>query len=217
MKIADPLIEAENEVNTEANQFSFVGGSLSLDFTNTISSFRERNGERLTEYARLVRWGLEAGVLDEAEAQQLSKLAKLHPSVANQTLDQALTLRETIHDVFADTASGSPAKASDLAVLNSALSRAMAHARITKSADGYSWDWAPDAHALDRMLWPVVRSTAELLTSDHLDRVRECGGPNCTWMFLDMSRNHSRQWCDMGDCGNRAKARRYYQRTKKRI
>jgi predicted RNA-binding Zn ribbon-like protein len=32
-----------------------------------------------------------------------------------------------------------------------------------------------------------------------------------------MSRNHSRRWCDMGDCGNRAKARRHYRRHKESL
>ena len=52
------------------------------------------------------------------------------------------------------------------------------------------------------------------LTSEELDQVRECAGNTCGWLFVDMSRNHSRHWCDMRDCGNRAKVRRYYQRRK---
>ena len=31
----------------------------------------------------------------------------------------------------------------------------------------------------------------------------------CSWLFLDMSKNRSRRWCDMKVCGNRAKARRF--------
>jgi predicted RNA-binding Zn ribbon-like protein len=44
--------------------------------------------------------------------------------------------------------------------------------------------------------------------------VRECSGDTCGWLFVDTSRNHSRRWCDMEDCGNRAKARRHYLRRK---
>src|SRR5664280_2943804 len=43
--------------------------------------------------------------------------------------------------------------------------------------------------------------------------IRECGAPDCEWLFLDQSRNGSRRWCDMKSCGNRQKARRHYQRT----
>jgi predicted RNA-binding Zn ribbon-like protein len=64
-------------------------------------------------------------------------------------------------------------------------------------------------------MWPVVHSAAELLTSPHLDRVRQCADDRgCGFLFFDTSRNGSRRWCSMESCGNRAKARRHYQRTK---
>jgi predicted RNA-binding Zn ribbon-like protein len=63
-------------------------------------------------------------------------------------------------------------------------------------------------------LRPIARSAAELLTSETLSRVRECGGATCTWLFLDASRNRSRRWCSMESCGNRAKARRHYRRRR---
>ena len=38
-------------------------------------------------------------------------------------------------------------------------------------------------------------------------RVKACAEPGCRWAFLDLSRNASRRWCDMAECGNRAKNR----------
>ena len=64
------------------------------------------------------------------------------------------------------------------------------------------------------MMWPIAHEAAELLTANELGRVRECPGPNCGWLFLDMSKNRSRRWCSMEVCGNAAKARRHYQRQK---
>jgi predicted RNA-binding Zn ribbon-like protein len=58
-------------------------------------------------------------------------------------------------------------------------------------------------------LWPVARSAAELLTSGDLARVGQCPGEECGWLFLDTSRAGRRQWCDMADCGNLAKVRRF--------
>jgi len=48
--------------------------------------------------------------------------------------------------------------------------------------------------------------------SEERARVKECDSDTCDWLFLDRSRNRSRRWCDMSDCGNRAKARRYQAR-----
>ncbi|MCL6613391.1 MAG: CGNR zinc finger domain-containing protein [Firmicutes bacterium] len=81
---------------------------------------------------------------------------------------------------------------------------------------GFAWKWGGEGKALDRMLWPVVRSAAELLISGDRERVRECAAEGCGWLFLDASRNTRRKWCAMTSCGNRAKARRYYERKRKR-
>jgi len=43
--------------------------------------------------------------------------------------------------------------------------------------------------------------------------VRRCADPRCTRVFLDTSRNGTRRWCDMGTCGNRAKAARHRARA----
>jgi predicted RNA-binding Zn ribbon-like protein len=42
-----------------------------------------------------------------------------------------------------------------------------------------------------------------------MSMLRECGNPECRWLFLDTSKNHTRRWCDMKICGNRMKARRF--------
>jgi predicted RNA-binding Zn ribbon-like protein len=84
---------------------------------------------------------------------------------------------------------------------------------VLPTQPGFAWTW-PDEEELDlaRLLWPVARSAAELLTSPDRQLVRECLGDNCGWLFLDTSKNHRRTWCSMQGCGNRAKARRHYAR-----
>jgi predicted RNA-binding Zn ribbon-like protein len=59
------------------------------------------------------------------------------------------------------------------------------------------------------IIWQIALSVLGLSVSDKLNRVKECPGENCGWLFLDTSKNGSRQWCDMKDCGNLAKVRRY--------
>lgn len=55
----------------------------------------------------------------------------------------------------------------------------------------------------------VGRALAELMVSSGdpaWHRLKACPGPDCGWVFVDRSRNGSRRWCQMSDCGNRAKA-----------
>jgi predicted RNA-binding Zn ribbon-like protein len=78
---------------------------------------------------------------------------------------------------------------------------------------GYGWKRIAGGNPLEQLIWPIAQAAAELLTSDELRLVRFCEAPDCEWLFLDHSRNGSRRWCDMTTCGNRAKARRHYQRA----
>ena len=127
----------------------------------------------------------------------------------------AVTVREALYRVFSAVAAGATAPAGDLATLNEALADGFAHSRLEPDGDGYHWAWQIDPPALDRMLWPVLRSAVDLLTSGELDRVKECPGlDDCGWLFFDTSKNGSRRWCSMEGCGNRAKGRRHYQRTR---
>ena len=45
-------------------------------------------------------------------------------------------------------------------------------------------------------------------------RMKACRADDCRWAFYDRSRNRSRTWCSMSECGNRAKARSYRARQR---
>src|SRR5580704_15548830 len=66
-----------------------------------------------------------------------------------------------------------------------------------------------DAEAQDK-----TPAAGDLLAGPRLDRVRRCANPECGWLFLDDSRAGKRRWCSMQSCGNRAKARRHYHRSR---
>jgi len=186
-----------------------VGGHLSLDFANTMGGGRTTvPNEYLREYEDLVCWSEMVGILSKAEAQSLTKAAHQNPSLASEVFARAITLREAIYRlVTAHTLKRSP-KEEDLFLVAREASFAMGRAKIVSTKGGFQWIW-PESSDLDRMLWVVARSAADLLTSSDLNRVRECGRNECTWVFLDTSKNHSRRWCIMKDCGNREKIRRF--------
>jgi predicted RNA-binding Zn ribbon-like protein len=85
---------------------------------------------------------------------------------------------------------------------------------VHKKSDRIEAEWTSAADGLQQVLFAVLGSAAELLASDRVGRIRECASADCTWLFVDESRNRSRRWCDMSACGNRMKARRHYQRAK---
>ena len=127
-----------------------------------------------------------------------------------------MRLREGLFRVISACADLRAVDRTDMDLLNSALAEALRHHRLVKTAEGFAWGWSEDADALGQIPWAAVRSAADLLTAPELRRVRRCAGANCDWLFMDMSRNRTRRWCDMKGCGNRAKARRYYERHRAR-
>jgi predicted RNA-binding Zn ribbon-like protein len=186
-----------------------------LDFANTLGGrLTAHPHESLTDYAALVSWSQQAGILAEDTARRLTEEVARRQAVAAMVLECAIALREAFYRIFSAVARQCSPQTTDLDCLNAILGEVLAALRITPTADGFAWDWTSDYHGLDRLLWPIAQSAAALLTSAALHTVRECAAPNCGWLFLDMSRNHNRRWCDMKACGNRAKARRHYERTK---
>lgn len=104
-------------------------------------------------------------------------------------------------------ARGLGASQKDLDKLNGILSKSGAHRGLIPTVRGYGWGWLDDDPGIERHLWPVAFSAARLLEGPDLARLKAC--PGCGLLFLDVSHNRSRRWCDMQGCGNRAKAARH--------
>lgn len=198
-----------------ARRYQILAGKLCLDFANTADWHEsEQPVELLTSYSDLLVWGQQAGVLVGEDSVRLLQAAEYAPEVAVAVYARAIALREAIFRMFRCIARQESTDAGDLALLNDELATAFQQRRVAAGADGFHWEWAGHDAALDRVLWDIVQSAAELLTSSELHRVRQCAGDPCGWLFYDTSRNRSRRWCNMDGCGNRAKARRYYQRRR---
>ena len=189
-------------------------GYLCLDFANTAEwHASEQPTESLQRYTDLVAWAQKMGVSSAASAEQLSRAAAQQPNEAAAVWSRAIQLRETIYRLFSATAAGRSPDAADIALLNRALPEALSRLRLARTEAGFMLQWVETERELDQMLWPIIRSAAELLTSEEVERVKECEDDRgCGYLFFDTSRNRSRRWCTMRGCGNRAKVKRYRQR-----
>jgi predicted RNA-binding Zn ribbon-like protein len=206
---------AKIQINTRG--WKFVGGRLCLDFINTVGG---RVGpatvlrDKLADYHDLLEWSRLAGIANPAESRNLARLSASHRQHTEATLARAVLLREALYRIFKSAIEGPRPRPTDVDTLSRELQVARAHERLTHTRGAFGWTFE-DEPALDRILWPISLSAAELLISSDLSRLRQCEGEECGWMFLDTSRNRSRQWCDMKDCGNRAKVRRFRKRQRR--
>jgi len=214
-------------LSSSAAEMRLVGGRLCLDFVNTVDGRKHDSspkksqsldslvlGDKLKDYSDLVGWSRHAGLVTAAEAARLIKESKQKPAAANAVLHRAIALREALHRILKATVLESVPQTADLEIVNDELLKARKNERLISTDEGFRWEWTGEATALDRMLWSIAQSAAEFLSTGDLSRLRECGGEECGWLFEDTSRNRSRQWCHMQDCGNVAKVRRFRTRLR---
>ncbi len=169
---------------------------------------RDDPAEKLPDYGALLAWAESRLLVGAGAAARMRARALASPAEAAAVLRRAHELRTLLYGVLTDAAGGGAPSSSDLGLLNKALAEAGSRRVLAADGAGVVWSWSGD-DALERPLWPVIWSAGELLTSPERDRLKLCDADDCGWLFVDGSRNRSRRWCDMSDCGNRAKARRF--------
>lgn len=206
--VGRPARSPANETELE-----LIGGIPCLDFVNTVDPRHgEARREYLTDYGALLSWAARAGAIGMREATALRAEARRHPRRARKVHRDAIALREHAYAIFHAVLRGVRPPARSVHILNRHLALAAPNQRIVVAGDAPHWGWTRDRD-LARVLWPILRSIADLLVGP-VDRIRECPGDGtCGWLFLDATKNGSRKWCEMRTCGNRAKARRHYERT----
>lgn len=193
------------------------GGHPALDFVNTLD-WRDRPAadggpeDMLVSYDALLTCWLRLGVVSAATGAELQRLAERQPAKAAIALAEALELREALYRVAQAVRLGTTAQPSDLDVLNRCLLRYSEGRVIAASGARLGWKAHGNGLELGSPLGAIARLTADLLVTAEPASIRCCAGPGCGWLFHDTSPNKRRRWCSMEGCGNRAKARRHYQR-----
>ncbi len=191
-----------------------LAGDLSVAFVNTAGAREKNRQQGITSYAEWLTWGQQAGVLQPLDAERLSQVAAARPRDATAAYARADGLRAAMARMFVALQTEKELPAGDLRTFNDALSEALPALRLVPGDPGPTWGWAGAENALDRMLWPVLHSAAELLiATEGRPQVRQCALSGCRLFFVDRTASRQRRWCDMKTCGNRAKGLRYYRRT----
>jgi predicted RNA-binding Zn ribbon-like protein len=188
-----------------------------LDYANT-RMYRGSAApvEQLGGCPELLDWIAGTALLSAQAAADLRAWSVASPDQAASLFAAAIALRELVYRVFSAVASDAPVAEADLAALNLALTEAPPRTRLARLAGAYAWRIEHASLSAPALLAPILWSAADLLVQAPHRRIRQCANPECLWLFIDASKNGTRRWCDMTACGNRAKARRHYLRSKQR-
>ena len=162
-----------------------LGGSLCLDFMNTLSwRGRQKPEEILNTYRDLVVWSRYVNIIADNDVEILTRQAERHPSEEKKAFFSAVELRESIYSIFSSIPESKALPKKDLSTFNKHLSRVMMRSRIIETEHGFSWETDGDKNKLDWILNPIVHSAVELLVSDEVRKVKKCGDKACGWLFL---------------------------------
>jgi predicted RNA-binding Zn ribbon-like protein len=151
-------------------------------------------GEPLAVDLLNTRW-IQDGTLRDLLAEPGGPAAWGHPEADADALRAA-------RDAIAAALAGDPAPINDV----------LAHGRIAVWLDARGAEQR--RVEVDDERWRLPWLAAHNLLELPRERIRACAGHDCVLHFYDASRSGRRQWCSMSGCGNRAKARRHYARSK---
>jgi predicted RNA-binding Zn ribbon-like protein len=160
----------------------------------------ERGGELLVDAAALQSWLAARGLLAESAG------------ATEQDRQRALAVREGLR-ALAFANNGRPADPAKLAAMAEASRGTSVEVQIEPGGPRFA---AASQAGVAGALGVVLAIVAQAMLQGDWPRLKACPGRHCGWVFFDHSRNQSARWCAMKVCGDREKARTYYERHRDR-
>ncbi|MFJ8745579.1 CGNR zinc finger domain-containing protein [Embleya sp. NPDC127516] len=171
-----------------------TGEPLALDLANTHWPLHGARHDHLDDSALLRAW-LAEHALDEL-------LDTTPETVLDAVRDALVATREAIRAALEEGAY----QDLDAVLARGTIRLGLGAQGPTEQVDVTDPAWRP--------AWEAARAYLELLRTTDPERIRRCANPECTLWFADVSKNGRRRWCSMAECGNRAKTRAHYARSR---
>lgn len=207
----------------------FIADDPALDFLNTLARPWGDEIDWLNSGTNLLDWLEQANMVPTAELTIFRKKISLVES--NSLAAQARDLREWFRG-FVRTHAGQPLDISvfsELNGLNYLLAQDNNYPQIEvrnlhnqdkivdEKETPFLWNPRRRWNSPSTLLLPLAQTIGKFICRNEFESVKHCKGPKCILWFLDVSQNHTRHWCSMAICGNRAKAAAYRERKKNKV
>jgi predicted RNA-binding Zn ribbon-like protein len=196
----------------------FVADAPALDFLNSIATPVDVPVEWIDGGAGLLAWLAQAQLVPRPTLDEIRQRAI--PGELDKVAGQARNLREWFR-TFVLKHRGtrlSEAALGELDPLNLLLERDEKYSKVTARPDaeaaGLEFRSLRRWRSPESLLQPLGEVMAKLVTDEDFEHIKACEGPTCTLLFADHTRGHSRRWCSMEICGNRAKQAAHRNRLK---
>jgi predicted RNA-binding Zn ribbon-like protein len=196
----------------------FIADSLGLDFLNSIATPVDVPVDWIDDGEGLLAWLDQAQLVPRVTLEGIRDRAM--PGELDEIAAQSRNLREWFRS-FALRHKGTPLSAAvlgELDPLNLLLERDQKYGKLTAGRDEAGSRLILQSlrrwRSPESLLQPIGEVLATLLTAEDFSYVKACEGPACTLLFADHTRGHTRRWCSMEICGNRAKQAAHRSRIK---
>lgn len=166
--------------------------------------------ESMSTFDDLLNWTAEQKVLSPA---QRRSLMSVDDEERDRIYRRVISFRDAAQSLLSRVVRNRPPSKEDVLLVSDEIRAAFSDRELDIQKGKVVWQHGSSGPE-SRLLGLLASSAAELLDSEDLGRLRECSGRDCSRLFIDRSRNGTRRWCSMEGCGNRAKARRHYRRTR---
>jgi predicted RNA-binding Zn ribbon-like protein len=199
----------------DTSKFYLVGNNLSVDFVNTRIRENGSTKELLESFDDLIAWAARTNLSNLSQAKALLQDWSGRPKAA-QVLKLALNFRESLREMVIDAVRGAAIKPAVVEAINIIMKAENGYAEVVRTEDGFEKRFRADFSDPVQLLAPIAEAAADLLCYGNLAHLKKCEGADCVLHFYDTTKNHSRRWCNMAACGNRAKVAAFYQRQSKK-
>ena len=187
----------------------FLADHPALDFVNTLAA----PGGVMTEWAgdgaALLVWLRESSLVSPADDRAIR--AAFSATDLDQAAKEARALRQWFRDLVTEEKQAVALQAAARRL--NAILKEDDQLTLLDAGDTPGWRTQRLWRNPKSVLAPIAEQMGKLLLEEDLDLVRQCGGEDCTILFLDRTKSHKRRWCSMAACGNRAKVAAWRQRT----
>ncbi len=191
--------------------FKLSAGNPALELVNTLDlRFSANPQDLIPNYADLLRFAAQLRILPAEQARKLGRTVRAQDG--QRVVASAVELREALAAVLYTWLDGGEPADGQVEILETHFHAAAQHRSLFSGDERLVWSWSGSEQQAEFPLWMLAQSASDLLVSEDAKQVKGCGDPTCRWLFLDLSKNHTRRWCDMKVCGNRMKARRHQAR-----
>ncbi|TAJ11039.1 MAG: hypothetical protein EPO61_00140 [Nitrospirae bacterium] len=198
------------ERNRSGQPFLFVGNHLCLDFINTQMIVQGQRTDLLKEWTDLLAWLVRAKLLSVGEGKET--VARLDRAEGELLLHEAKMFRTVLREMAERIVAGKPITRSTVEAINKLLSQRPGYPQLIRTNGRFGRRFHSETSGATQLLVPLAEAASELLCAGALSLVKKCRNDACILYFYDTTKNHARQWCSMGLCGNRMKVAAHYNR-----